>query len=292
MVLSEFAPPPQDWESGHRGTDLAARIGQSVHASAAGRVSFAGQVGGTPTVVIAHGRLRTTYQPVTPSVRVGQRLRAGQRIGRLASGSHCARSCLHWGLKEGGRYLDPTLLPTQSSASTEPRLVPETAMAAALAAERAALAAASQPAGAGGAGGTVETGRPGSHGFVPPVRGPVTSRFGPRFHPILKRWKLHDGTDYSASCGTPIAASFDGTVRQRYFNAGYGNRLIIDHGRVDGVRVLTAYNHAIGYSVSPGQRVRRGQIIGRVGTTGYSTGCHLHLMVWADGALIDPQRWL
>lgn len=263
-----------------------------MHASAAGRVSFAGQVGGTPTVVITHGRLRTTYQPVLPSVRVGQRVRAGQRIGGVAkAGSHCARTCLHWGLKEGERYLDPTLLPTQSSTTTEPRLVAESAMAAALAAEKAALAAASQP-GADGPGGTAVTGKPGSHGFVPPVRGPVSSRFGPRFHPVLKRWKLHDGTDYAASCGTPIVASFDGTVRQRYFNAGYGNRLIIDHGSVNGVRLATAYNHAIGYSVNPGQRVRRGQIIGGVGTTGYSTGCHLHLMVWADGALIDPQRWL
>lgn len=242
-------------------------------------------------MAITHGRLRTTYQPVSASVRVGQRVGVGQQIGRLAAGSHCAVSCLHWGLKAGDRYLDPTLLPTQTSTTSEPRLVPEAAMATALTAEKAALAAAAQPE-AGGAGGSVKTGKPGTHGFVPPVRGPVSSRFGPRLHPVLKRWKLHDGTDYAVSCGTPMVASYDGTVRQRYFNAGYGNRLIIDHGSVDGVRVATAYNHAIGYSVSPGQKVRRGQIIGRVGTTGYSTGCHLHLMVWANGTLIDPQRWL
>ena len=292
VVVSDFAPPPKDWQSGHRGTDLAARVGQAVHSSAAGLVSFAGQVGGKPTVVISHGRLRTTYQPVSASVRKGERVQMGQQIGRLTAGSHCLQACLHWGLKQGERYLDPTLLPTHTlGASTDPRLVPQSAMAKAAAAELAASAAASV-AGAGGAGGAVVTGRAGSHGFVPPVRGPVTSKFGPRFHPVLKRWKLHDGTDYGAACGTPIVASYDGVVRQRYFNAGYGNRLIIDHGTVDGSRIATAYNHATGYSVTPGQKVRRGQVVGQVGTTGYSTGCHLHLMVWANGSLINPQTWM
>lgn len=287
-MLSEFAPPPKDWQSGHRGTDLAARVGQSVNASAAGRVSFAGRVGGQPTVVVTHGGLRTTYQPVSAEVNVGQQVRLGERLGRLAPGSHCRQPCLHWGLKQGERYLDPTLLPTQSPTTGEPRLVAESALAAAIVQEQTALAAVSSSALTGSA----HTGPPGSHGFVAPARGPVSSRFGPRFHPVLHRWKLHDGTDYAAACAAPIVASYDGVVRQRYFNPGYGNRLILDHGSVDGVRIATAYNHAIGYSVSPGQRVRRGQVIGRVGSTGYSTGCHLHLMVWANGTLIDPQTWL
>lgn len=125
-------------------------------------------------------------------------------------------------------------------------------------------------------------------GWSAPVNGPVTSQFGQRLHPVLKIWKLHDGMDYGAACGTPIVAPRDGVVTESYFNAGYGNRLIVDHGSVDGKFMTTSYNHATHYVVSPGQRVRRGQVLGQVGNTGYSTGCHLHLMTWADGQLVNP----
>lgn len=124
--------------------------------------------------------------------------------------------------------------------------------------------------------------------FDMPVDGPVSSRFGRRFHPVLKVWKLHDGMDYAAGCGAPIRATRDGVVSEVYFNVGYGNRLILDHGIVDGAYLTTSYNHATGYTVAPGQKVSRGQVIGHVGTTGFSTGCHLHLMVWRDGVLVDP----
>lgn len=129
------------------------------------------------------------------------------------------------------------------------------------------------------------------HGFVYPVNGPITSPYGMRFHPVLRVWKLHDGTDFGVGCGAPIYAAYSGTVAERYFNAGYGNRLIIDHGRVDGRYVSTAYNHAIRYVVSPGQHVSRGQVIGYVGETGYATGCHLHLMVYLDGTMVNPMTW-
>jgi len=104
-------------------------------------------------------------------------------------------------------------------------------------------------------------------------------------------WKLHDGTDFGADCGTAIRAPYAGTVSRRFFNTGYGNRLILSHGRVAGVSVQTAFNHATRYVVSAGQRVRRGQVIGYVGSTGYSTGCHLHLMIWLNGRLVDPMSW-
>ena len=112
-----------------------------------------------------------------------------------------------------------------------------------------------------------------------------------RFHPVLRRWKLHDGTDFGAGCGTPIRAPYGGVVTRAYFNAGYGQRLILDHGTVDGVRVETALNHASRFVVRPGQTVTRGQVLGFVGSTGYATGCHLHLMVWLDGRLVDPMTW-
>ena len=129
------------------------------------------------------------------------------------------------------------------------------------------------------------------HGFSFPVAAHITSPFGMRFHPVLHYWKLHDGTDFGASCGTPIRAASSGRVAERYYNAGYGNRLMIDHGYISGRYVTTGYNHASRYIVHVGQRVRKGQVIGYVGTTGFSTGCHLHLMVWINGRLRNPMTW-
>lgn len=121
-----------------------------------------------------------------------------------------------------------------------------------------------------------------------PVNSYITSKYGMRFHPVLKYWKLHDGTDFAASCGAPIRAAASGVVTERYYNAGYGNRLMIDHGKIGGNYVTTGYNHAIRYTVGVGRRVSKGEVIGYAGTTGYSTGCHLHLMTWKNGSLTNP----
>jgi murein DD-endopeptidase MepM/ murein hydrolase activator NlpD len=130
-----------------------------------------------------------------------------------------------------------------------------------------------------------------SHGFSFPVPARITSPFGMRFHPVLRYWKLHDGTDFGAACGTPIRAPRAGRVAERYYNVGYGNRLMIDHGYLGGRYVTTGYNHASRYIVRVGQRVQKGQVIGYVGSTGFSTGCHLHLMVWLNGRLRNPMTW-
>jgi murein DD-endopeptidase MepM/ murein hydrolase activator NlpD len=135
------------------------------------------------------------------------------------------------------------------------------------------------------------TGSSAGHGFIFPVAARITSPFGMRFHPVLHYWKLHDGTDFGAGCGTPIHAAYSGRVAERYYNAGYGNRLMIDHGYIGGRYLTTGYNHASHYIVRVGQHVRQGQIIGYVGTTGFSTGCHLHLMVWINGHLRNPMTW-
>lgn len=127
--------------------------------------------------------------------------------------------------------------------------------------------------------------------FSMPVNGYITSYYGMRFHPVLLYWKLHDGVDFGAGCGTPIRAARSGVVTDRYYNAGYGNRLMIDHGLVSGSFITTGYNHASSYIVGVGQRVSRGQVIGYVGNTGFSTGCHLHLMVWEDGSVVNPLKW-
>ena len=296
-----FDPPDQPWLAGHRGVDLEATPGQRVLAPADGRVVFVGRVGGKPVVVVDHGGVRSTFEPVEPSVRVGQRVRQGQVIGRVGREAHCQERCLHWGLKRGEEYLDPlVLVGRDGSAGTAGtlRLVPSSrravVVAKALAREAARRAVEAAATGAAGfVGGPLGAlGPPGSHGFVRPVPGAVTSRFGRRLHPVLRVWKLHDGTDFGAACGTPIRAAYAGRVSRRVSSVAYGNRLFIDHGRVDGYRVETAYNHAARYVVRPGARVRRGQVVGYVGQTGFSTGCHLHLMIWLDGRMVDPMSWL
>lgn len=137
---------------------------------------------------------------------------------------------------------------------------------------------------------------PGSNGgsstLFRPVNGRVTSPYGMRVHPVTGVYKLHDGTDLGAGCGTPIKAAANGTVLERYYNRAYGNRLIVNHGIMRGVNVVTTYNHAARYIVSAGQRVSRGQTIGYVGSTGYSTGCHLHFMVITNGSTVNPMSWL
>lgn len=125
-----------------------------------------------------------------------------------------------------------------------------------------------------------------------PVNGPVTSSYGMRVHPITGVYKLHDGTDFGVGCGTPIRAAASGTVIERYYNGGYGNRLIVNHGQMRGASVVTAYNHAAQYIVGVGEHVSRGQTVGFVGSTGYSTGCHMHFMVLVNGNTVNPMGWL
>ncbi|MGH3366088.1 MAG: peptidoglycan DD-metalloendopeptidase family protein [Nocardioidaceae bacterium] len=158
--------------------------------------------------------------------------------------------------------------------------------AAARAARQRALA--SQSTGGGGGGGSAG----GSAGLSYPVHSYITSPYGMRYHPILHYMKLHDGTDFGASCGTPVRAAANGRTLSTYYNSGYGNRVILDHGVRRGVSLSTSYNHLTSYSTYPGQHVVRGEIIGYAGTTGYSTGCHLHFMVYENGATVNPMGWL
>ena len=125
-----------------------------------------------------------------------------------------------------------------------------------------------------------------------PVSGPITSSYGMRRHPVTGVYKLHDGTDFGVGCGTPIRAAASGTIIQQYYNGGYGNRVILNNGIKRGKSVVTTYNHLSRFAVSSGQKVSRGQIIGYVGSTGYSTGCHLHFMVIANGGTTNPTGWL
>jgi murein DD-endopeptidase MepM/ murein hydrolase activator NlpD len=112
-VTRRFEPPPEPWLPGHRGVDLAGRPGEQVSASAAGRIFFAGTVAGRGVVSIVHpDGIKTTYEPVTPAVKQGDRVGRGEPIGALASGHEgCpVTACLHWGAIRGEVYLDPLSL--------------------------------------------------------------------------------------------------------------------------------------------------------------------------------------
>ncbi len=132
-----------------------------------------------------------------------------------------------------------------------------------------------------------------SEGFLArPVPGGITSPYGYRTHPIYGYWGLHDGTDFSAPCGTANVAVGSGTVISRQWSDVYGNRLYLDVGKVNGKNLTVVYNHLSGYAVGSGQRVSRGQTIGYSGNTGWSTGCHLHFTVLENGSPVDPMKYL
>ena len=112
----------------------------------------------------------------------------------------------------------------------------------------------------------------------------LASGYGTRFHPILKVNKMHKGLDFAASTGTPIYATGDGAVKVSEFNSGYGNMVVLKHG--NGYESL--YAHMSRSKVRNGQKVKRGDVIGYVGSTGLSTGAHLHYEIHKNGEAVDP----
>jgi len=125
-----------------------------------------------------------------------------------------------------------------------------------------------------------------------PVDGPVTSPYGWRIHPIYGYWGLHNGTDFGAGCGQPLWAVAGGTVLTEYYDSVWGNRLYLNLGNFNGKNVTVIYNHMSGYRVSTGEHVDRGETVGYVGTTGWSTGCHLHFTVMVNGETVDPMTMI
>jgi murein DD-endopeptidase MepM/ murein hydrolase activator NlpD len=124
--------------------------------------------------------------------------------------------------------------------------------------------------------------------FFWPTSGSIVSGFGWRTHPIFGTRRFHAGVDIDGACGQPIWAADDGRVISAGYNGGYGNATIIDHGG----GLSTLYAHQSSFAVSSGAQVNRGQTIGYVGTTGYSTGCHLHFEVRVNGSPVDPVPYL
>ena len=143
---------------------------------------------------------------------------------------------------------------------------------------------------AGARDGSTVPARPGTLGW--PVEGRVSSPFGMRVHPITGVYKLHTGTDLSAACGTPIRVARPGVVIAAGWNSAYGWRTVVSHGVVGGVLLTTTYNHQARLGTVVGAEIGAGEVVGVVGSTGYSTGCHLHFELYVNATLVDPEPWL
>lgn len=261
IVAGEFDAPDSDYGPGHRGIDLATLVGTPVQAVAGGIVAFTGRVAGVDVVTIDHGRERSTYQPVSATVSVGDPVQTGDVIGEVVLGPfHCSSPCLHLGriAQADDRYLDPLdrLAGRSRIRLIDPHGPPPV-----------------PPIGPAGAG-----------LLQRPIPGPVTSPFGAREHPTTGEESAHDGIDFGAACGAPVKAAGRGVVVAVGRAGVYGLRVVVRHD--DGLE--SAYGHLAVASVERGDEVDPSTTIGRVGSTGLSTGCHLHFGVRRDGQLIDP----
>lgn len=123
---------------------------------------------------------------------------------------------------------------------------------------------------------------------IPVVGARISSPFGERFHPILGYTRMHTGTDFAASIGTPVFAAGNGMVQSVGWDAGYGRRIELHHAN----GYETTYNHlsAFARGLHKGERVRQGQVIGYIGQTGLATGPHLHYEVLVNGHFVDPMK--
>ncbi|WP_055070838.1 murein hydrolase activator EnvC family protein [Clostridium massiliamazoniense] len=129
---------------------------------------------------------------------------------------------------------------------------------------------------------------PSSQGFIKPASGGITSPYGPRVHPVTGKQSFHTGVDYGASYGSAIKASKSGTVTTAGWHTAYGKMVIIDHGNGQS----TLYAHSSQLNVSVGQKVSQGQVIAQVGSTGYSTGPHLHFEIRINGQHQNPTKYV
>ena len=138
---------------------------------------------------------------------------------------------------------------------------------------------------------TAAANAPASSGFLYPLPAGsayVSCAYGPRTHPVTGNYSFHNGVDLAAPGGTPIYATKSGTVTTATYNSVYGYYVTINHG--DGFSSL--YGHMTRYVVSAGQTVTQGQVIGYVGTTGLSTGNHLHFTIFYNGSTVNPMGYI
>lgn len=256
-----FDTPDSPYAAGHRGVDLPALVGAPVRAVADGVVAFAGTVAGVDVVTVDHGAERSTYQPVSAAVAPGDQVRASDVIGHIAVGPfHCATPCLHLGriADHDERYLDPL---DRLASRSHIRLVDPDGPPPV------------PPVGPSGAG-----------ALRRPIAGPVTSGFGMRDHPSTGRRSLHTGVDFGAPCGADVSAAGPGTVVGIERSGAYGLRVVVRHSP----GLTTSYSHLARATVHHGESVDPSTTVGQVGSSGLSTGCHLHFGVRHNGRDVDP----
>lgn len=133
-----------------------------------------------------------------------------------------------------------------------------------------------------------------SKGWIKPVQGNITSPFHEhRKPPKYKKDYFHDALDVGANQGTPIKCPYNGTVVSAYYNGGYGNYILINHGQnAEGVQITSAYGHLSKFNVASNQKVYQGDVIGYVGNTGNSFGAHLHFEVMENGRKVNPNKYV
>lgn len=264
-VVQPFRPPASRFGAGHRGVDLQAAGGDPVTTALGGRVTFSGEVAGVGWVTVSHGGgLDTTYGPVRPRlVAAGETVDAGDLLGLLAEGA----TWLNWGARHNDEYVDPLSLLGPWEVHLTRAGVPPPPFGVLLAA----------------AGAPASPGR-----LLTPVTGVPTSGFGPRTHPITGDVRHHDGLDFGAPAGTPVRSAGAGRVAFAGTAGGYGLLVMVDHGG----GLTTRYAHLSRIDVRTGDAVESGSAIGAVGSTGASTGPHLHFEVRVGGASVDPSPWL
>lgn len=124
--------------------------------------------------------------------------------------------------------------------------------------------------------------------FIKPTSGRISSPFGYRTHPVTRSYTLHSGIDIAASSGTTVVASRNGKVVSAGYSGSYGNLIVISHGN----GIETAYAHLRSINVRVGDSVSQGQLIGKVGSTGRSTGPHLHFEVRINGTAVNPSKYI
>ncbi|MBO1287956.1 M23 family metallopeptidase [Streptomyces sampsonii] len=139
-----------------------------------------------------------------------------------------------------------------------------------------------------------DAGAPPRDGYLrrPLLTTTLSSAFGTRQHPLSGVTKLHTGVDFPAPQGTPVTAAGPGTVTFAGLTQAYGNRVVIDHGKANGKRLQTTYSHLSALNTTQGSTVIPGTTLGWVGSTGLSTGPHLHFEVMVEGQYTDPMPWL
>jgi murein DD-endopeptidase MepM/ murein hydrolase activator NlpD len=262
-VIRTFDKPEQVWSAGHRGIDIAATAGSPIVAAASGYVSWTGVIAGVASITVTHNDgLRTSYLPVASNVVTGQKVAAGEVIGVLLAGHTATADCLHLGLRRGDEYLDPLTWLSTSSVRTagHVRLLPQGARVPA----------------------TASTGALSPADSNWPVTGVITSPYG--WRPWGNEFRFHSGTDIGVACGTPVATPWPGQVVGVGYNWSLGNYVIVQHP--GGIR--STFAHLTQALVGQGAQVAARQVIALSGTTGESTGCHLHWGTTRDGVGVDP----